>query len=79
MGTPVNSNLDMVVDTIHGRILMKLEEAIKLGKDCGLETVEECIRNIELHAISLFKYEDINKELNELHNDWKAQYRRGNP
>jgi hypothetical protein len=55
---------------------MKLKEAIELGHDCGLETVEECIRNVEIHATMLFKYEDINKELNELHNEWKDQYGR---
>ena len=51
---------------------MRLNEAIEFGKECGLETVEECMRNVEIHAISLFKYEDINKELNEMHDEWKA-------
>ena len=51
---------------------MKLNKAIEIGKTCGLETVEECMRNVEIHALSFFRYEDINKELNEMHNEWKA-------
>lgn len=51
---------------------MKLKDAIDIGKGCGLDTVEECVENIEIHAISLFSYDVITKELNELKNEYKA-------
>lgn len=48
---------------------MKLKDALEMGYDCGLETVEEAIINIELHASNLFPYQDIAKELDELYNE----------
>lgn len=51
---------------------MKLSKALEIGRDCGLETVGECIRNIEIHSSSLFSYSDIGKELLELNTDYKA-------
>jgi len=53
---------------------MKLKEAMELGIACGLETIEECILNIEIHSPSLFLYEEINQELNELYEDLKEQH-----
>ncbi|HGD0580533.1 TPA: hypothetical protein ACH354_002195 [Clostridium perfringens] len=50
---------------------MKLKRAIKIGKDCGLETIGEAICNIELHASSMFDFDDIQEEIEELHNDFK--------
>lgn len=40
---------------------MKLVDAIDLGKECGLETVGECILNIDMHSPSLFSYTDVNR------------------
>lgn len=51
---------------------MKLLQALKIGQHCGLETVGECILNIQIHAGSLFSYSDINKELNELIKEFDA-------
>lgn len=48
---------------------MKLTEALEIGIDCGLETVRECIRNIDIHASSLFLFSEIGKELDELYSD----------
>lgn len=48
---------------------MKLKECMELGKDCGLQSIDECYLNIEIHALSLFQYEYINKELSELQKD----------
>ena len=45
---------------------MDLREAMKLGRVCGLRTIPECVNNVFLHATSLFRYEDINRELDEL-------------
>lgn len=53
---------------------MKVKEAIELGKACGLETIKECIINIEIHSPSLFAYTKINEELNELYEDLKKNY-----
>ena len=53
---------------------MKLAEAIEIGKECGLETIEEFILNIELHSVSLFSYDKIREELNELYQELKKQY-----
>jgi len=48
---------------------MKLKEALEIGIDCGLETARECIRNINIHALSLFSYSEICEELNELYTE----------
>ena len=48
---------------------MKLKECMELGKECGLQSIGECYLNIEIHALSLFSYEDINKEILELQKD----------
>lgn len=45
---------------------MKLHEAVSMGLFCGLKSVDECVRNIENHSMSLFHYPKINKELKEL-------------
>ncbi|EGT3619388.1 hypothetical protein FJ641_08280 [Clostridium perfringens] len=50
---------------------MKLKRAIKIEKDCGLETMGEAICNIELHASSMFDFDNIQEEIEELHNDFK--------
>jgi len=50
---------------------MNLEQAKAFGKELGLETDAECINNIILHAVNLFGYGDIDKELKELIDDAK--------
>lgn len=50
---------------------MKLQTAIEIAKNCGLETSGEAIFNIKLHAVNLFSYSDIQKELAELENTWE--------
>lgn len=50
---------------------MKLQTAIEIAKNCGLETAGEAIFNIKLHAVNLFSYSDIQKELVELENTWE--------
>lgn len=49
---------------------MKLIKALELGEDCGLGTVEEAIRNVHFHAPSLFVWDKIQEELNELNTEW---------
>jgi len=50
---------------------MKLDKAIELGKACGLSTIGECIANVDYHAMNIFKYEEINTEINELLADFR--------
>ena len=45
---------------------MKLKECMEIGKECGLYSIEECYDNIILHRLSLFEYNDISKEIEEL-------------
>ena len=40
---------------------MKLKECLELGKECGLTTWEDCYVNVDLHAMCIFKYDEINK------------------
>ena len=48
---------------------MKLKEACRIGKEVGMTTIGESVDNIEHQAMSIFKYEDINKELIEMYTD----------
>lgn len=50
---------------------MTLDTALLIAKDCGLSTVGEAIFNIEIHAMSIFNYGEIDKELNELKYSFK--------
>lgn len=50
---------------------MKLKRAIKIGKDCGLETIGEAICNIELHATNIFDFDKAQEEIKELYNDFE--------
>lgn len=46
---------------------MTLKEACDLGIACGLTTVNEAILNIEMHGISIFSYDRMRQELEELY------------
>ena len=48
---------------------MRLKECMEIGKACGLYSIEECYDNIILHRLSLFEYDDISKEIEELQKD----------
>ena len=48
---------------------MRLKECMEIGKTCGLYSIEECYDNIILHRLSLFEYDDILKEIEELQKD----------
>lgn len=48
---------------------MKLKMAVRIGKDCGLRTLNECIINIEIHCSNFFVYPNVDKELAELNLD----------
>lgn len=45
---------------------MKLKKAVRIGKSCGLNTINECILNVEIHSMNFFVLQNIDKELSEL-------------
>lgn len=48
---------------------MTLYDACDIGYSMGLESISECITNIQIHSTSLFPYDDIIDELQELHKE----------
>ena len=50
---------------------MTLKNACDIAESCGLDTIEEAVFNIRLHASQLFAYEKIEEELNELYAEVK--------
>ncbi len=53
---------------------MKLDECIEMGKACGMITLGEAYDNIDIHATSLFRFDDMEKELQELRNEIGKKY-----
>lgn len=53
---------------------MKLKDCISIAKACELTTLGEAYDNIDFHAITLFKYEEIDKEMQELRNEIGKKY-----
>jgi hypothetical protein len=51
---------------------MLLKDACDIAEECGLETIGEAIMNIQIHALSIFNYNEEKKELNELYDDFKT-------
>ena len=48
---------------------MRLFTCLDIANACGLETVDEAIYNVELHAISTFAYAKIDEELAEIYQE----------
>ena len=57
---------------------MKANECLQIGIDCGLTTVEEAVVNVEIHCMSLFVYDRVTDEINELISDMKLLVPIGN-
>jgi len=53
---------------------MTLKNCIEFGKECGLHTIDECIRNVEIHAGMIFHYQKMNEEFEELYKEFKEEY-----
>lgn len=51
---------------------MRLHEAAKLAKDCGLTTVQEMFDNVRIHAGQMFAYQNVADEVRELYDDIDA-------
>jgi hypothetical protein len=51
---------------------MKLVDAVIMGRFCGLETVSECIYNIDLHYWQVISYKEVEAEQKELAADIRA-------
>jgi hypothetical protein len=45
---------------------MKLDSAMRIAAVCGLGTLGEAVYNIQRHAVSIFRYDEINDEISEL-------------
>ena len=56
---------------------MRLKKCLEIGRDCGLKTVRDSYVNIDLHAINIFKYDEIYKELKELIEEFNNLYNEG--
>ena len=54
---------------------MKLAEALRLGYDCGMKTVDDCIYNVHLHAMNLFAYDKMAAEEAELNKEYRQVLR----
>ena len=52
---------------------MTLQDCLELGKECGLTTLDECVRNVVIHSSSLFSFDALEKELDELYEDIEEQ------
>ena len=52
---------------------MTLYDTCDIGYSLGLETIEECVVYIQTHSISIFPYDDIIDELQELHKEVKEK------
>lgn len=48
---------------------MRLFTCLDIANACGLETVDEAIYNVELHAISIFVYDKIDEEISEIYQE----------
>lgn len=48
---------------------MKLSKDCDIGLACGLRTLREAVVNIDLHATSIFSYDEIVKEMAELYKE----------
>ncbi len=51
---------------------MKLEDALSVGKECGCSTVEQTLFLINHNALSIFNYDEMVEELQEMYDDWKS-------
>lgn len=49
---------------------MKLKLCLEIGSDCYLNTVDEAVCNIHFHCLSIFNYDAINRELDELDEEY---------
>ena len=51
---------------------MHIFEALELGKECGLTRVREAIENVILHSPSLFTYEKVKPEVEQMLHEWET-------
>ena len=61
---------------IQGGDNMRLFTCLDIANACGLETVDEAIYNVELHAMSIFVYDKIDEEISEIYQE--VQFRKIN-
>ncbi len=56
---------------------MKLKECLELGLECGLKDVGDAYMNVYCHAMNLFKYDEISKEISEINIEYNELYNKG--
>ena len=54
---------------------MKLKECIIMGKFMGLQTINECISNYELHYIQTLPYDKVAKDRNEIYEEYNKYFK----
>jgi hypothetical protein len=54
------------------RKFMKLRDCVLMGLFCGLETVEECVANYDMHYLQCISYKEVGEDIDELAEDIKA-------
>lgn len=53
---------------------MKLKECIELARECGMFTLGEAYDNVAIHATSLFVWDNIEEEMQELRKEIVTKY-----
>lgn len=48
---------------------MTLKNCLEIGIECGLKTISEAILNIEIHAMNIFSYSELNEELEQIYEE----------
>ena len=56
---------------------MKLKECLEFGIECGMKTLGDAYLNIDIHAMNIFKYDELTKEMNELTEEYNHYYNLG--
>ncbi|MBH48832.1 MAG: hypothetical protein CME71_11750 [Halobacteriovorax sp.] len=55
---------------------MTFEQALEIASGCGLSTVEEAVKNIDIHATQMFAYDTLQQEFDELFKTGAEDYYR---
>ncbi|MCM1269384.1 MAG: hypothetical protein NC247_01995 [Ruminococcus flavefaciens] len=55
----------------------ELKSALEIGIECGLATIGEAIFNIELHAMNIFSYDEMEDRIAQLHTEAHEVYKLG--
>ena len=51
---------------------MEFYKALKLSDECGLQLIGEALSNVDIHAMQLFLYSEIENEIAQLSSEWNT-------